>query len=106
MFGRPGSEAPARIEFFGDTVESIREFDPETQLSTTQLGEIEIAPMRELAVTAGDFRDWAEAARDRWAEPRYARSLRDRTAFADEGEAFTGWEWLLPLVRERNSSRL
>jgi transcription-repair coupling factor (superfamily II helicase) len=100
----PGSDAPARIEFFGDTVDSIREFDPETQLSTTQLGQSEIAPMRELAVTSRDFRDWTEAARDRWSEPRYARALRDRTAFADEGEAFAGWEWLMPLVRERNAT--
>jgi transcription-repair coupling factor (superfamily II helicase) len=100
----PGSDAPARIEFFADTVDSIREFDPETQLSTTQLTQIEIAPMRELAVTSRDFRDWTEAARNRWSEPRYARALRDRTAFADEGEAFAGWEWLMPLVRERNST--
>ncbi|HET6671066.1 MAG TPA: transcription-repair coupling factor [Pyrinomonadaceae bacterium] len=100
----PGAVAPVRLEFFGDTVESIREFDPETQLSTTQAKQVEIAPMRELAVTADDFRAWADAARERWAEPRFARSLRDRTVFADEGEAFTGWEWLLPLVRERNSS--
>lgn len=27
----PGMDAPARIEFFGDSIESIREFDPETQ---------------------------------------------------------------------------
>ncbi|MFZ0063052.1 MAG: transcription-repair coupling factor [Pyrinomonadaceae bacterium] len=100
----PGAAAPMRLEFFGDTVESIREFDPETQLSTTQSRQIEIAPMRELAVTASDFSFWADAARERWADPRFARSLRDRTAFADEGESFTGWEWLLPLVRERNSS--
>jgi len=100
----PGMDAPARIEFFGDSIESIREFDPETQLSTTQLKQIEIAPMRELAVTSRDFEHWAEAARERWSDPRYARSLRDRTAFADEGEAFPGWEWLLPLVRERNST--
>ncbi len=100
----PGTDAPARIEFFGDTVESIREFDPETQLSTTQLSEIEIAPMRDLAVTSSDFRDWAEAARLRWSADRYARALRDRTTFADEGEAFPGWEWLMPLVRERNAT--
>ena len=100
----PGLDSPVRIEFFGDTVESIREFDPETQLSTTQLAQIEIAPMRELTVTNRDFRDWAEAAREHWSEPRFARSLRDRTAFADEGEAFPGWEWLMPLVRERNST--
>ncbi|MCA1600429.1 MAG: transcription-repair coupling factor, partial [Acidobacteria bacterium] len=100
----PGLDSPVRIEFFGDTVESIREFDPETQLSTTQLAQIEIAPMRELAVTDRDFRDWAEAARESWTGARYARSLRDRTAFADEGEAFAGWEWLMPLVRERKST--
>jgi transcription-repair coupling factor (superfamily II helicase) len=100
----PGLDAPVRIEFFGDTVESIREFDPETQLSTTQLAQIEIAPMRELSVTSTDFRAWAEAARERWSEARYARSLRDRTAFADEGEAFAGWEWLMPLARQRNST--
>ncbi|MBA2524517.1 MAG: transcription-repair coupling factor [Pyrinomonadaceae bacterium] len=100
----PGLDAPVRIEFFGDTVESIREFDPETQLSTTQLSQVEIAPMRELTVTNRDFRNWAKVARQRWSEARYARALRDRTAFADEGEAFTGWEWLMPLVLERNST--
>src|SRR6266849_310816 len=79
----PGNAAPVRIEFFGDTVDSIREFDPETQLSTTQLSQAEIAPMRELTVTAGDFRAWAARAKERWRQSRFARSLRDRTVFAD-----------------------
>jgi transcription-repair coupling factor (superfamily II helicase) len=100
----PGHNAPARIEFFGDTVDSIREFDPETQLSTTQLSQIEIAPMRELIVTARDFREWASHARLRWREERFARSLRDRTVFADEGEGFPGWEWLISLIREQHST--
>ncbi|MEJ7863037.1 MAG: hypothetical protein WKF90_15520, partial [Pyrinomonadaceae bacterium] len=39
----PSAEMPVRIEFFGDTVDSIREFDPETQLSTEQLKETSIA---------------------------------------------------------------
>src|SRR5882724_3275635 len=46
----PGEQQPVRIEFFGDEIDSIRTFDPETQLSTSQLGEIEIVPMRELVV--------------------------------------------------------
>jgi transcription-repair coupling factor (superfamily II helicase) len=100
----PGNNAPARLEFFGDTLDSLREFDPETQLSTNQLREIEIPPMHEYAVNAVDFQIWAEAARERWMDPRYARSLRDRTAFADEGEAFTGWEWLIPIIRNVNST--
>ena len=99
----PGRSAPARIEFFGDTVDSIREFDQETQLSTVQLAEIEIPPMRELAVTARDFREWAARARPRWRDERFARSLRDRTVFADEGENFPGWEWLISLVHERRA---
>src|SRR4051812_47016175 len=100
----PGHDAPVRIEFFGDTVDSIREFDPETQLSTTQLAQVEIAPMRELIVRAADFRDWAAAARLRWRDPRFARSLRDRTDFADEGEDFSGWEWLISLVHQRSAT--
>ncbi len=100
----PGRGAPVRIEFFGDTVDSIREFDAETQLSTAQLKEVEIAPMRELAMRGEDFRLWAEFARERWQDERYARSLLDRTVYADEGEAFNGWEWLMPLGEIRTTS--
>lgn len=100
----PGRKVPVRIEFFGDTVDSIREFDPETQLSTAQLASVEIAPMRELSVAAADFEMWAEFARERWHDARYARALRDRTVFANEGETFAGWEWLMPLVIERTAA--
>src|SRR5712692_3360348 len=102
----PGTDAPARLEFFGDTVDSIRSFDQETQLSTAQLAELEIAPMREFAVMPSDFREWAGRARQRWRDERFARSLHDRTVYADEGEDFAGWEWLLPLVRENSASAL
>lgn len=100
----PGQERPVRIEFFGDEIDSIRAFDQETQLSTSQLSAIEIVPMREVLVRPTDFVEWSKAARARWNDDRYARALRDHTVFADEGEHFAGWEWLLPLVRERNGS--
>jgi transcription-repair coupling factor (superfamily II helicase) len=100
----PGGSAPVRVEFFGDTVESLREFDPETQLSTAQLREVEIAPMRELAVRSEDFLEWSRRARERWSDERYARALRDRTVYADEGESFPGWEWLMTLARQRSAS--
>jgi transcription-repair coupling factor (superfamily II helicase) len=100
----PGQERPVRIEFFGDEIYSIRGFDHETQLSTTQLSAIEIVPMREVVVRSQDFSEWAEEARRRWNQDRYARALRDRTVFADEGESFAGWEWLLPIIRERRGT--
>jgi len=100
----PDSLMPVRIEFFGDTVDSIRRFDAETQLSTEQLKETSIAPMREFPATAKDFRDWSFFARERFADEKYARALKDRTQFADEGEDFAGWEFLFPLVNPRQSS--
>jgi transcription-repair coupling factor (superfamily II helicase) len=100
----PGQERPVRIEFFGDEVDSIRCFDPETQLSTRQRRVVELVPMREVLLRSEDLRKWATAARSRWGDERYARALRDRTVFADEGESFAGWEWLLPLIRESTGS--
>src|SRR5919112_6220657 len=100
----PGEDAPVRVEFFGDTVDSLRRFDPETQLSIEQLQQVEVIPMRELAVGRDDFRLWAEFARDRWSDESHARALKDRTVYADEGETFAGWEWLIPLVARTDSS--
>ena len=100
----PGQERPVRIEFFGDEIDSIRAFDPDTQLSTNQLNKLEIIPMREVVVRSRDFITWAEAARRRWSDKRYARALKDRTVFADEGESFAGWEWLMPVLGETTGS--
>jgi transcription-repair coupling factor (superfamily II helicase) len=44
----PTSELPARLEFFGNTVESIRLFDPATQRSQTEVPLVAISPATEL----------------------------------------------------------
>ena len=44
-----GEELPIRIEFIGDTVESIRRFDPGTQRSVETLDRFGIVPVREAA---------------------------------------------------------
>lgn len=41
-------DTPVRIEFFGDEINSIRSFDPESQRSIEELDEIEIFPGEEL----------------------------------------------------------
>ncbi len=45
------SDRPARIDFFGDEVESIRLFDPDTQRSTGAVDSITIPPARETLPT-------------------------------------------------------
>ncbi|MBP6990416.1 MAG: transcription-repair coupling factor [Spirochaetes bacterium] len=46
----PSHESPLRLDFFGDTLESIREFDINTQISGTALPSVTIYPRRELVL--------------------------------------------------------
>ncbi len=43
----PTSDRPARLEFFGNTIDSIRLFDPASQRSLTTVSEIAVAPATE-----------------------------------------------------------
>ncbi|MGD9503228.1 MAG: CarD family transcriptional regulator, partial [Methyloceanibacter sp.] len=46
----PGGE-PVRLDFFGDTLEQIRAFDPATQRSEGRRDSLELLPMSEMALT-------------------------------------------------------
>ena len=47
----PEMDRPVRIDFFGDEIESIRRFDPETQRSASTLDEALLLPLTETPVT-------------------------------------------------------
>ncbi|MEO5907882.1 MAG: transcription-repair coupling factor, partial [Ginsengibacter sp.] len=49
-----GNEKPYRIELFGNEIDSIRLFDPETQLSERKLLQINIIPNVETQFTSGE----------------------------------------------------
>jgi transcription-repair coupling factor (superfamily II helicase) len=46
----PGSEEPVRLDFFGDTLESIRSFDAQSQRTTGQLKELRLDAANEVLV--------------------------------------------------------
>ena len=48
----PTADEPVRLDLFGDTLESIRAFDPETQRSTRQLKEVSLLPVSEALLDA------------------------------------------------------
>src|SRR5258706_299298 len=57
------AERPVRIEFFGDTIESLRLFDPATQRSSDNVKQAIISPAREALPklaeeVAGTLREW------------------------------------------------
>ncbi|HEU5367336.1 MAG TPA: CarD family transcriptional regulator, partial [Ktedonobacterales bacterium] len=82
---------PVRIEFFGDEIESIRTFDPETQRSLNPIESVLLAPCREALPQRGPQAADALAqlptktlhldAADRWA--RDLDALRGRASFDD-----------------------
>jgi len=47
----PEADRPVRFEFFGDEIESIRKFDPDTQRSAAPLDEARLLPLTETPVT-------------------------------------------------------
>ena len=100
----PAHETPHRIEFFGDSVESIREFDPDSQRSVGVASESSIVPMRELSIRREEFLEWSDRAREHFADDRFRHDLRSRLAHAERGESFPGWEYLLPLTRPFKAS--
>jgi transcription-repair coupling factor (superfamily II helicase) len=61
----PGSENPVRLDFFGDTLETIRVFDAQTQRSTTTLKTLSLNPANEVLLSPeaiGRFRTGYAAA--------------------------------------------
>jgi transcription-repair coupling factor (superfamily II helicase) len=88
---------PVRLEFFGDTIESMRAFDPESQRTTDAVKELLLPPARELLVTDAT-RPHAEAAARAAAERLNlpTSKLRERLDALREGLPGFGMEPLLP----------
>ena len=87
----PDAGRPYRIEFFGDQIESMRRFEPDTQRSVVKVQEATLLPLIEYPKSRALFTDIAQAAEGE---------------IAETGEPFPGWELLVPLVRPRASSLL
>jgi transcription-repair coupling factor (superfamily II helicase) len=47
----PEADRPVRVDFFGDEIESMRKFDPETQRSSTAMDEALLLPLTETPAT-------------------------------------------------------
>ncbi len=63
-FFSPLHEQPVRMEFFGDTLESLRAFDVETQRSLAEIGEAVVLPVRELIIDAKGAERFGSAVND------------------------------------------
>ncbi|HET7921337.1 MAG TPA: transcription-repair coupling factor [Gammaproteobacteria bacterium] len=96
-----GSPTPFRIDLFDDEIESIRRFDPETQLSGDKLDAIRLLPAREFPLDETGIRGFRQRYRARFeGDPQKQGVYRD----VSNGLAPGGIEYFLPLFFERTAS--
>lgn len=77
VFPPTGSQA-YRIEFFGDIIESIRCFDPETQLSTQGVESMRIPPSREIILDPAEREKALESIKKRYGTLSEYQGLLER----------------------------
>jgi len=98
----PEADRPVRIEFFGDEIETIRKFEPETQRSQSGLDETQLLPLTETPLT------------ERLLAAVNARLSRQRVETEDEEMAaeaavaggvsvFPGWEFFAAVAGAEQS---
>ncbi len=94
----PGSEEPVRLDFFGDTLESIRSFDPASQRTTGQVRSLDLNPMSEVTLTP----DTISRFRKNYLSA-FGAATRDDALYVavSEGRRYAGMEHWLPLFYEK-----
>jgi transcription-repair coupling factor (superfamily II helicase) len=94
-------DGPIRLDFFGDTIESLRSFDPFTQRSTGEISEATLLPVTDLLFDYSSAKTRKELAKlfAEYGEEYHWNS--DETATLMErissGRRFAGMEFFLPL---------
>ncbi len=94
----PGAELPLRLDMFGDTLDAVRGFDPESQRTVGQLSGIDLVPASEIHLDENTIRLFRAgyvaalgAVND--GDPLYAA--------VSEGRKHAGMEHWLPLFHEK-----
>ncbi len=97
----PGAAEAVRLDFFGDTLESIRAFDAATQRTIGQRTVVELQAMSEVALTAETISRFRRSYIEAFGAP-----VRDDALYAaiSEGRRFAGMEHWLPFFYDRLST--
>jgi transcription-repair coupling factor (superfamily II helicase) len=93
-------DGPIRLDYFGDTIDSLRSFDPFSQRSTAEIKQATLLPVTDILLTGkkSDQRKIARAFEElgessNWRSDETAR-LMERSS---TGRRFAGMEFFLPL---------
>jgi transcription-repair coupling factor (superfamily II helicase) len=102
----PEMDAPVRIDFFGDEIESIRKFDPETQRSSAQLSDALLLPLTETPVTEkllSAINTRLTRAGSSGSALEGGEQPVELLTRAGEATVFPGWEFFAPVAGARHT---
>ncbi len=94
----PGRAEPARIDLFGDVIESIRTFDPSTQRTTGRIDRCDLTAVGEVPLDPASVERFRAGYTALFGVPSQNDILY---AAASEGRRHSGIEHWLPLFHER-----
>src|SRR5436305_9049805 len=93
-----GLEQPARFDFFGDSLESIRTFDAETQRTSRDMRALDLVPISEFQLVTETIRRFRMGYVAEFGAPERDDPLYEAVS---EGRRHPGMEHWLPLFQER-----
>jgi transcription-repair coupling factor (superfamily II helicase) len=93
-----GLDQPVRLDFFGDSLESIRAFDAETQRTMLDMRSLDLVPVSEFQLITETIRRFRTGYVAEFGAP-----VRDDPLYeaVSEGRRYPGMEHWLPLFQER-----
>jgi transcription-repair coupling factor (superfamily II helicase) len=94
----PGMDMPVRFDFFGDALETIRSFDPQTQRSETQLSALDLVPVAEFQLITESIRRFRTGY-----VAQFGAATPDDLLYeaVSEGRRYPGMEHWLPLFHAK-----
>ena len=100
-----GSLYPVRLELFGDSIESIRLFDPSSQRSVGACESIDVLPVREVFYSPGGLDDVVRRLKDRASNLEIAqRTIEPIEEALRSDTLWPGLEQLQPLLHPETAS--
>jgi len=96
----PNLQQPVRVELFGDTIDTLRWFDVETQRSEEPCGPITIYPITQFPITKETRQKLAKRISLDFMDPHFRRDVADKIEKLQENGTFPGVEHYVPIAIE------